>query len=528
MSDHSDKSSISSTNTYKDIQWLSEQRQTKSIADIASECGVAKTTIRKYLKRFCIESRSISEAMKIKYTDSEHMQKRKQQWNSDEYKTKQREIAEKNKDLKSKITKKLWDNDEYVKLCTSNHKKAMVDPEVRNRMSHGVKNKWKDAEYIAKQLAMSDVRSAKFSETMLGLWQDQQYRENKIEQNRINGENRRLTTNEFIQRAIEANGNHFNYDQSEYINYDRNKIDIICNNCGHKFAQLAGGHLKGATCPYCHTSTGQREIYDFVSQITETHLNDRDQIKPLEIDIWIPSYKIGIEYHGLRWHSWATTETKQQRELHQRKAMLCLSSGISLLQFWDYQWTEKQEIVKSIIANKLGLSAKIAARKSECMVLSHDTASAFFNNNHLYGFRPAANYLGLINNGEIVMAMSVASNGEVIRLASKCGYVVVGGLSKLCVFSKKMGISRLSSYVDLNFANGLGYVSAGFKLVGVTKPGYFYYKGVRRLSRQQCQKNKLSRLLGEGFDPDQSESVNMFVNGFRRVWDSGNLKFIYE
>jgi hypothetical protein len=42
-----------------------------------------------------------------------------------------------------------------------------------------------------------------------------------------------------------------------------------------------------------------------------------------------------------------------------------------------------------------------------------------------------------------------------------------------------------------------------------------------------CQKHKLNKLL-DIFDAEKSEYQNMLDNGFRRVWDCGNMKFIYK
>ena len=41
-----------------------------------------------------------------------------------------------------------------------------------------------------------------------------------------------------------------------------------------------------------------------------------------------------------------------------------------------------------------------------------------------------------------------------------------------------------------------------------------------------CQKHKLNKLL-EKFDNNKTEYENMVSNGWKRVWDSGNAKWIY-
>ena len=76
-------------------------------------------------------------------------------------------------------------------------------------------------------------------------------------------------------------------------------------------------------------------------------------------------------------------------------------------------------------------------------------------------------------------------------------------------------------YLSANVYNRLG-----FNKLYVTSPNYKYIKNKIILSRQQCQKHKLIELLGNKFDPNLTESQNMFNSGFRRLWDAGNIKLV--
>lgn len=59
---------------YKDSEWLREKYvgEQRSIADLADECGVAKSTIRHWLKKFNIPIRGKSEAGKIRAREHPH------------------------------------------------------------------------------------------------------------------------------------------------------------------------------------------------------------------------------------------------------------------------------------------------------------------------------------------------------------------------------------------------------------------------------------------------------------------------
>lgn len=63
----------------------------------------------------------------------------------------------------------------------------------------------------------------------------------------------RITTQEFIQRAIEIHGNKYDYSEVIYIN-NKTKIKITCNRNNHTFMQIPRSHLKGYNCPDCSSS----------------------------------------------------------------------------------------------------------------------------------------------------------------------------------------------------------------------------------------------------------------------------------
>ena len=110
-------------------------------------------------------------------------------------------------------------------------------------------------------------------------------------------------------------------------------------------------------------------------------------------------------------------------------------------------------------------------------------------------------------------------------MSSMPGVNVRGGAMKLFkYFIDNYHPKRVITFADMRYSVGNVYKQLGFRSIGYTEPGYFYYKGNTILSRQQCQKHKLSQLL-DHFDDGQSEAMNMFNNGYRRVWDAGHFKF---
>jgi len=138
----------------------------------------------------------------------------------------------------------------------------------------------------------------------------------------------------------------------EYLNkegkYD--KFKWKCQNCGGEFEDY---YANGRTprCLFCYPivsgfSSQEKEIVDYCKSLgLEVIENDRLVIKPYEIDIYIPSHKLGIEYNGLYYHS---TKFKN-KYYHQNKIKLAREKGVRLLHIWENEWIKDQDTVKSKI-----------------------------------------------------------------------------------------------------------------------------------------------------------------------------------
>ena len=115
---------------------------------------------------------------------------------------------------------------------------------------------------------------------------------------------------------------------------------------------------------------------------------------------------------------------------------------------------------------------------------------------------------------------------ELIRYASSKN--IIGGANKLLTyFERHWNPKSLMSYADRKWSSSLSnvYQRLGFSYVGETTPGYFYNKGNNYISRYDAQKRNLKKILGDKFFEELSESENMFVNGFLKLYDCGNLVF---
>ncbi len=79
---------------------------------------------------------------------------------------------------------------------------------------------------------------------------------------------KKLTTEEFIQRAKEIHGDKYDYSRVEYKN-SLVKVEIGCPEHGY-FWQKASEHLRGCRCPKC-IPTAQLTIEKFIEKARKVH-----------------------------------------------------------------------------------------------------------------------------------------------------------------------------------------------------------------------------------------------------------------
>ena len=317
-----------------------------------------------------------------------------------------------------------------------------------------------------------------------------------------------------------------------------------CVKCGEEFEQKIynTNHLHKIAeavprCMKCYPfvsgfSREEKEVLDFVKSIYSGEVieNDRSIITPYELDIYIPEKKVAIEFDGIYWHSDAN---EIGADYHSMKTRMCAENGIRLIHVFENEWSLKQEIVKDKLINILGICQdRIYARKCTVSKIGSMVANDFLEANHLQGADNSSIRYGLFHNNELVAVMTFGkprfSKGydfELIRFATKIGCHIVGGASKLLNHFRSSHSGSIVSYADRRYSDGHLYEKLGFSLVGVSKPNYVWMKKGEMLTRYQCQKHRLSSVLGDGFDESESESQNMARNGWNRICDCGNLVY---
>lgn len=275
----------------------------------------------------------------------------------------------------------------------------------------------------------------------------------------------------------------------------------------------------------------ENSIASFIESIYDGEIirNTRSIINPKELDIYIPDKKLAIEVDGIWFHS---TNNFTPKDYHLSKTLACDSLGIRLIHINDWEWENRPDICKSIISSALNVyDTKIYARQCEVKEVTQNDTDNFLNTNHIQGKIKATYRLGLYYNNELVQLICLGKSRfkkdeiELLRMCTKLNIQVIGGFSKLI---KHQPYDTFISYVDRSKFDGHGYNKIGFTVISNTGPSYKYYKCGIELNRIATQKHKLSKLLGDKFNPNETETQNMIRCGWLHVCDCGNLKVIYK
>jgi very-short-patch-repair endonuclease len=108
------------------------------------------------------------------------------------------------------------------------------------------------------------------------------------------------------------------------------KVWWLCE-YNHEFYAAINKRTEGTNCPACNdgrqTSFAEQASYFYIKQLYPDALNryTADFLGRMELDIYIPSIKLAIEYDGEAWHK----ADKLERE--ERKYKLCKKHGIKLI-----------------------------------------------------------------------------------------------------------------------------------------------------------------------------------------------------
>ena len=339
----------------------------------------------------------------------------------------------------------------------------------------------------------------------------------------------------------------FKSDEYEFLEYNNRNLDSVysefvikhntCNNTfiikKHNLSYRLSTKLE--LCSHCYTpdikSGSEKELCEWVKSHVDGVIDtDKTILNPKHLDIYIPSHNLAIEFNGLYFHS----DLYKDETYHLNKFIGCSDKGIHLINVWEDDWKFRNDIVKSIILNKLGLiTNKIYARKCIIKEVPYNISRDFLNLNHIQGVCNSNINYGLYYKDELVSLMTFGSRSinnsqqlELLRFCNKLNLNVIGGASKLFKhFISNNDFNEIVSFADLSIFDGNLYKILGFEFIHRNKPNYWWVVNGHRKHRFTYNKKKLVK---DGFDPNKTEIEIMHDEGYYRIFGVGMDKWVYK
>lgn len=299
-------------------------------------------------------------------------------------------------------------------------------------------------------------------------------------------------------------------------------------------------HFKKWGCGTCNnkgTSGKEEALRTWVESLvgsTTKYKFKNSKTKPKEIDIFIPTLNVGIEFNGLYWHSGDNFDKKT----HYNKMIESNKEGIRLITIFEDEWTCRQKQVKGFLKSILQKNEHILNGR-DCTIKQIDkaTANIFYENNHIQGKVSSVDLaMGLFSKDLLVGVISFGKHHrgmDCIVLNRLCfleNYSIRGGSSKLLKKSinwlkTNTKYDTMISWSDNRWSEGNVYKTLGFTLEDELPPDYSYTTGnAKRFSKQSCQKKHLLKKGATGnTESEMAESI-----GYKKIWDCGKKRWILK
>lgn len=350
-----------------------------------------------------------------------------------------------------------------------------------------------------------------------------------------------LSNEEFVRRAKEINGDKYDYSEAEYKGWG-SKVKIFCNHHKKFFYQIASNHMNlEHGCPSCNIPGKklQEKIINLIKSLGIEYFEDvNDVLKHTmqgkrfrQIDIWIPSHKLGIEVHGNYWHSEFRKDISVSKTHMLEKYDLSLSNNITLIQVYEDEIIWNFEAVKKLILQKLGMSEETINAK-ECEMFHFKTKDLDTEENSLIRDFISKNSNELI--GNISEGIYITKDVDIVGILYfnenkiLSGYVtsidIIEGFSKALkkYIKSKSNISEIIAVTDNRFSHDKLFKSNKFERFEKIKSSFYYT--FSSAARRNC-KFHISERDGVAFklnDPKLNFHENAVLNGYARLWNAGS------
>jgi hypothetical protein len=212
-----------------------------------------------------------------------------------------------------------------------------------------------------------------------------------------------LTTDEFVAKARKVHGDKYEYSKVEYVNYNT-KITVTCKKHGD-WLQTPDSHLQGKGCSIC-ANVGPSKAQLAISEFLTNYT-------PVILEHKFPGSTRRFDIYLPEKHLaieynglyWHSSRT-EAIERESEKHALAKANGVRVITVFQDEWHYQPDVVQNTLLSAMGELPKIFARKCTVMPLTTEDVGHFYLENHVQGSPQSSVHFGLFNSGDLVACMS--------------------------------------------------------------------------------------------------------------------------
>lgn len=312
------------------------------------------------------------------------------------------------------------------------------------------------------------------------------------------------------------------------------QFTLICGICQRRWSpqwrDIIVGNTQTCGC-LVGVSVAELRVYEYVKQLCNDAIHTY-KIDSTEVDIFIPSRNVAIEYNGLYWHR---VEVRQQQDAE--KARRLRELGIRYVGIFEDEWLQKEEMVKSYLATICGEKKKVKQLRPQQVRVEFSKNSSqirsFLQKYHYGGGNTSLSDVWSVYDGSVLIGIlgcgaptrnQIKEDIELKRVCSHPDYHVPGLWSYLLknyVCKYYPTGTDIVSFSDNRRDTGNLYKAIGFVEVSQVRPDYYWCKEQRRFHKAKFQ--NVTKIQDE-----LTENEYMTGQGYFKVYDCGKTKWLFK
>ena len=218
--------------------------------------------------------------------------------------------------------------------------------------------------------------------------------------------------------------------------------------------------------------------------------NTRKVIPPLELDIYIPSKNLAIEFNGIYWHC---EKRGKDKNYHLTKTNRCIDKDIQLIHITDEEWLFNQNVIKLLLRSILNFSCIPETRELVVLKISKTQAESWINKNSIIPLKDETIFYGLFDESKQVgiLTLNEQNQYQLNQWFLLPEYNILSNYSKLLkTFINEYNPEYIFSLVDKKYFNGLIYKLSNFNQTEDIEPSFDVI---------EYEKNKFDKIWNCGY-----------------------------